>query len=57
MLEYVNRLVKRKVAVVPGTAFMCDDTKVCHYIRMNYSTPSDEEITKGIKIMAEEANY
>ncbi len=55
MLKYVNILIKRRVAVVPGTAFMCDDTKPCHYIRMNYSTPSDEDIIKGVKIMAEEA--
>lgn len=55
MLRYVKRLLARKVAVVPGTAFLCDDTAECHYIRLNFSTPSDEDILKGIKIMAEEA--
>ncbi len=53
MIEYVNKLLKRKVAVVPGTAFMIDDTKPCHYIRLNFSTPSDENIIEGVKIMGE----
>lgn len=53
MLEYVNKLIKRKVAVVPGTAFMMDDTQPCSYIRLNFSTPSDENIVEGVKIMGE----
>ena len=53
MLDYVNRLLKRKVAVVPGSAFMMDDTAPCQYIRLNFSTPSDEDIVKGVKIMGE----
>ena len=47
MLDYCKRLVENKVAVVPGTAFMIDDEAPCHYIRMNFSTPSDENIVKG----------
>ena len=53
MLDYVNKLIERNVAVVPGTAFMTDDTKPCRYIRLNFSTPSDEDIVKGVKIMGE----
>lgn len=53
MLDYCKRLVEKKVAVVPGTAFMIDDEAPCHYIRMNFSTPSDENIVKGIEIMAQ----
>lgn len=55
MLEYVNKLIERKVAVVPGTAFMTDDTAPCRYIRLNFSTPSDEDIIKGVRIMGEVA--
>lgn len=51
MLDYVNKLLERKVAVVPGTAFMVDDTKPCSYIRLNFSTPDDESIVKGVEIM------
>lgn len=55
MLAYVNALLERKVAVVPGSAFMTDDTALCSYIRLNFSTPSDEDIVKGVKIMGEVA--
>ena len=46
MLKYVNALLERKVAVVPGSAFMTDDTAPCSYIRLNFSTPSDDDIVK-----------
>lgn len=52
MLDYCKRLVENKVAVVPGTAFMINEDSPCHYIRLNFSTPSDENIVKGIEIMA-----
>lgn len=51
MLDYVNKLLERNVAVVPGTAFTVDDTKPCNYIRLNFSTPDDESIVKGVEIM------
>lgn len=53
MVDYVNRLIEQTVAVVPGTAFMIDDTKSCSYIRLNFSAPSDEAIINGVKIMGE----
>ena len=56
MMQYVKKLLEYKVAVVPGTAFMIDDTAECHYIRLNYSTPSDENIIKGIRLMGEAFN-
>ncbi len=53
MLTYVNRLLEKKVAVVPGSAFMTDDTAPCSYVRLNFSTPSDENIVEGVKLMGE----
>ena len=55
MLDYVQKLIERKVAVVPGTAFMMDDTEPCSYIRLNFSTPTDDAIVEGVKIMGEVA--
>ena len=52
MLDYCKRLVDNKVAVVPGNAFIVDESKPCNYIRINFSTPSNENIVKGVKIMA-----
>ena len=51
MMQYVKKLLEYKVAVVPGTAFMIDDTAPCQYIRLNFSTPSDENIVKGVENM------
>jgi 2-aminoadipate transaminase len=36
-----------KVAVVPGNAFMVHDTDPTTSFRMNFSTPTDEQIVEG----------
>ncbi|MBE7035532.1 MAG: PLP-dependent aminotransferase family protein [Ruminococcaceae bacterium] len=43
--------VERKVAFVPGSAFMTDIEKPSNCFRLNYSTMSDEKIEKGIDIL------
>lgn len=48
MLDFCKRGVEKKVAVVPGNAFLTDDSEECHYIRLNFSTPSDEAIKEGL---------
>ncbi len=53
MMSYVKELIKFKVAVVPGSSFMTDDTAPCDYIRLNFSTPSEENIENGVRIMGE----
>ena len=55
MLDFVQRAVKKKVAVVPGNAFLMNDTDKTQYIRLNFSTPSDENIAAGIKLLGEVA--
>lgn len=55
MPEFVKKAVERKVAVVPGSAFLIDDTDETQYIRLNFSTPSDEGIINGVKILGEVA--
>ncbi len=51
--EFVKRALEKKVAVVTGAAFMADENSVTHCFRMNYSMPSDEQITVGVKALAE----
>lgn len=53
MLEFVQKAVEKKVAVVPGNAFLMDDNGKTQYIRLNFSTPSDENIIKGVKLLGE----
>lgn len=55
MLEFVKKALKKKVAVVPGSAFLMDDTSKTQYIRLNFSTPTDENIVKGVKLLGEAA--
>lgn len=53
MPEFVKKAVAKKVAVVPGNAFLVNDTDETQYIRLNFSTPSDEGIINGLKILGE----
>lgn len=48
---FVQEGIKRGVYCVPGVAFMVDGTKPNNGFRMNYSTPSDEQIVKGVDIL------
>lgn len=55
MLDFVKKALEKKVAVVPGSAFLMDDTSKTQYIRLNFSTPTDENIVKGVKLLGEAA--
>ena len=55
MNEFCKGAVLKKVAVVPGNAFTADENAVSHSFRLNYSTPTDEQIEKGVKILGEAA--
>lgn len=51
MLGFCTTATKRNVAVVPGTAFLADESQKTQAIRLNFSTPSDEQIIKGTEIL------
>lgn len=51
MNAFCVEAVKRKVAVVPGNAFCTDEKAVSHSFRLNFSTPTDEQIIKGCEIL------
>lgn len=53
MLEFVKRGAERKVCVVPGTAFLTDETQPCHSFRINFSTPTDQQLVEGVKILGQ----
>ena len=50
---FVKKAIEKKVAVVPGATFACDTTLPSPSFRLNYSTPSDEQIVTGIKALGE----
>jgi len=53
MLRFCKRALKRSVALVPGTAFLVDDTQPSCHVRLNFSTPPDDQIIDGVKILGE----
>ncbi len=48
-----NLAKDRKVAAVPGSAFLCDQNAVSNGFRLNFSMPSLDAIDRGIKIFGE----
>ena len=54
MMNFCTKAVKeKKVALVPGTAFLINETDECHEFRTNYSTPTDEQLIKGMELLGE----
>ena len=53
MADFCKQAVLRKVCVVPGNAFLTDESEQCSSFRINFSTPTDEQLEKGIKILGE----
>ncbi len=52
MPDFVKKALEYKVAVVPGSTFLCDTNATINAVRLNYSTPSDEDIVKGCELLA-----
>ena len=48
---FVREAINRGVLCVPGAAFSADENKVSNGFRLNYSTPTDDQIVKGIEIL------
>ena len=56
MLQFVKEAINRKVAIIPGNAFYTDDQISSNSFRMNFSTPSLEQIEEGVQILGELIN-
>lgn len=51
--DFIARCSDKNVFVVPGTAFLPDESEPTRSFRLNYSMPTDDEIENGIKIIAQ----
>ena len=52
MMSFCNTAVQKyKVAVVPGTAFLIRESDKTSSFRLNFSTPTDEQLVKGCEIL------
>lgn len=53
MTAFCQAAVEQKVAVVPGSAFMTHESDPTQCFRLNFSTPTDEAIVKGMQILGQ----
>ena len=51
--EFARRCLEKKLAVVPGSAFYTDSGVDRPFVRLNFSTPTQEQIDRGVAVMAE----
>lgn len=56
MQYFCKKAVQNKVAVVPGNAFLTNESDPTTSFRLNFSTPTDEQIEQGVEILANVAN-
>lgn len=52
MQDYVRACLEQGVALVPGNAFQVNEDAPCQSFRMNFSSPSKENIRRGVERMA-----
>ena len=53
MMSFCKKAVEEyKIAVVPGNSFSISENDKCSSFRLNYSTPTNEQIKKGMEILA-----
>ncbi|MDR0530446.1 MAG: PLP-dependent aminotransferase family protein [Oscillospiraceae bacterium] len=51
MLAFARAAVARKVAVVPGSAFLVEPAETVNAVRLNFSTPTDDQLSEGVAIL------
>lgn len=56
MVDFCKQAVLRKVCVVPGNSFLTDESEKCPNFRVNFSTPTDEQLVKGVQILGQLAH-
>lgn len=56
MPEFCKTAIENKVCVVPGNAFLTDESQSSQCFRINFSTPDDVQLEKGIKILGKIAD-
>ncbi|MBR6046334.1 MAG: PLP-dependent aminotransferase family protein [Ruminococcus sp.] len=57
MIDFCTTAVRDyKVAIVPGSAFSIKESDECRSFRLNFSTPTDANMVKGIQILGKLLN-
>ncbi len=53
MLAFVKAALAKSVAVVPGSAFAVEPGDKINAVRLNFSTPTDAQLRRGVEILNE----
>jgi 2-aminoadipate transaminase len=53
IIDFCKAALEKKVCIIPGNTFMVDESEHTNAFRVTYSTPSKEQIEKGVKILGE----
>ena len=51
MLDFVKAALAKGVAVVPGAAFAVEAGEKLSAVRMNFSTPTDDQLRRGVEVL------
>ena len=51
MPDFCKKAVLSKVCIVPGNTFLTDENEPCGSFRINYTTPDNQSLVKGIKLL------
>jgi len=51
-----KRALEKMVMLTPGSAFMCDESKLTSYLRASFSWASEEQMIEGFRRLAEMVN-
>lgn len=54
-IDFCKKAMEKNVGIVPGNNFLVNAEDTCYDFRLNYSTPSYEQLEKGIKLLEEVA--
>lgn len=57
IFDFTKAALQAGVAIVPGNNFFVDNTQPTQSVRLNYSTPKDEQLVRGIEILADLLNH
>lgn len=52
-VEFCQKAIDKKVCIVPGNTFLTNTNDICYDFRVNFSTPTDEQLEKGIILLGE----
>ncbi|MCL2633805.1 MAG: PLP-dependent aminotransferase family protein [Oscillospiraceae bacterium] len=55
MEYFCKKAIENKVAIVPGNAFLVNEKDSCLSFRLNFSTPTNEQIERGVEILSKVA--